>query len=183
MQKITDFYSIEGIDPTKPLDMKDPVAVMKEVRRRRKATEQAVQKQMSGSASGLSADTLEAFRTWNELFDIETHGARLTIGLGMDYMKGKKPLRVAPQYNAMSVAIFVNRYCEIAWMVHRLLPLVQPPEAMLSAGWGERWRLVDESLRRLVSALSDESGKKIGAAMVELVEKKFPFGPEDHFPL
>ena len=88
-----------------------------------------------------------------------------------------------PQYSERAFAIFVNRYCEIAWMAHRLLPLMQPPDAPLSAPWKEKWRLLDDSFEYAVHSLKEELGKNIGAAMVELVKAKFPFNADTAFPL
>ena len=69
-QKITDFYSVEGINPAKPFD---PNAF----RKLRKVTEFAVRKKMTGDQSGLTKQTLDKLVQWDALFDYETHGARL----------------------------------------------------------------------------------------------------------
>jgi hypothetical protein len=176
MQKFTDFYAIEGIEPGKPFDPD-------EARKLRKKTESAVRRLVTGQQSGLSLTTIEELSKWDALFDYETHGARLSLASAMEWIKGRGPLSVLPQFDARDFGIFLNRYCEIAWMAHRLLPLIQAVEAPLPEKWKQKWRVVDDSFRITVEALTDQSGKKIGAAMVEFVNSKFPFGADSAFPL
>ncbi len=101
----------------------------------------------------------------------------------MGWMKGTEPLPVLPAYNQRSFAMFVNRYCEVAWMVHRLIPLVQPPSVPLPDSWKGKWRVLDDSFRVMVYSLTEQSGKAIGAAIVEMVTAKFPFNENMEFPL
>lgn len=176
LQRLTDFYSIEGIEPGKGID---PVRM----RRLRKATEQKVREQMTGSKSGLSQATITELSMWDSLFDYETHGGRLSLSSAANWMRGIEPLPILPKYNQRSFAMFVNRYCEVAWMVHRLVPLVQPPSVLLSDSWGEKWAILDESFELMVHALTEENGKPIGAAIVEFVKAKFPFNAKTNFTL
>lgn len=68
-------------------------------------------------------------------------------------------------------------------MVHRLMPAVQRPYAPLPATWGEKWRVIDDSFKAIVHSLTQQLGKKIGGAIVELVIAKFPFNERSSFPL
>lgn len=176
LQKITDFYSIEGIDPGKPFD---PNAV----RKLRKATEFAVREKMTGSQSGLSKQTLDELAQWDALFDYETHGARLSLTHAQGWLRGTEPLPVLPKFVDSAFAMFMNRFAEVGWMAHRLTPLVQPPGTPLSDRWREKWRIVDESFEITVDSLTKQLGKNIGAAIVEFVKSKFPFNDQSHFPL
>lgn len=83
----------------------------------------------------------------------------------------------------MAFAMFMNRFCEVSWMAHRLIPLVQPPDIPLPDAWKEKWRLIDESFEQSVDSLTKQLGKDIGAAIVELVKAKFPFHSQSAFPL
>jgi len=47
----------------------------------------------------------------------------------------------------------------------------------------EKWRVLDDSFELAVNSLTQQLGKKIGAAIVELVKAKFPFSEQFPFPL
>lgn len=176
LQKVTDFYSVEGIVPGKPINLD-------EVKNLRKNTEYAVRKQMTGSQSGLSTSTLAELAKWDALFDMETHGGRLSAGKALDWMKGKGPLPVLPKFEEMPFGMFMNRFGEVGWMLHRLIPLLQVSEAPLSEEWCKKWQILDESFEQNVESLTVQCGKAIGAAIVELVNVKFPFASKSTFPL
>lgn len=176
LQKFVDFYSIEGVEPGKPVD---PDAV----RKLRKSTEFAARRKMTGDQSGLSQQTLAELTKWDALFDYETHGARLSLTQAMGWMKKTAPLPVLPKFDESAFAMFMNRFCEVGWMVHRLVPAVQPPGIPLSNGWKEKWRVIDESFEISVESLTKQLGKNIGAAIVEFVKAKFPFNEQSSFPI
>lgn len=176
LQKFADFYSIEGVEPGKPVD---PDAV----RKLRKSTEFAVRRKMTGDQSGLSQQTLAELAMWDALFDYETHGARLSLTQAMGWMKKTAPLPVLPKFDESAFAMFMNRFCEVGWITHRLIPALQPPGVSLPAGWKEKWRVIDESFEISVESLTKQLGKTIGAAIVEFVKAKFPFNEHSAFPL
>ncbi len=176
LQKIADIYSIEGVEPGKPID---PIAMKK----LRKNTEYEVRKKMTGNKSGLSKQTIDELSKLDALFDYETHGARLSLTQAMNWMKGLDLLPILPKFDHMAFAIFMNRFFEVGWMFHRLIPNVQPFDAPLPLGWQEKWRIIDDSFEKVVSALSSEGGKIIGAAFVEFIKAKFPYNENSCFPL
>ncbi|MBI5450122.1 MAG: hypothetical protein HY940_02080 [Gammaproteobacteria bacterium] len=176
LQNVTDFYSIEGVTPNKPLDISA-------VKKLRKYTEFEVRRKMTGSDSGLTQETRDELTKWDALFDFEVHGARLSLAGAQGWMKGQEPLPVLPRFEEMQFAMFLNRYCEVGWMVHRLTPAIQPPGAPLPASWMEKWRVLDDSFEITVHSLTQQLGKNIGAAIVELVKTKFPFNEQSAFPL
>jgi hypothetical protein len=98
-------------------------------------------------------------------------------------MKGVEPLPVLPRFEAMQFAMFMNRYCEVGWMAHRLIPMLQPPGVLLPSAWRDKWQVIDESFELTVNSLTHQLGKKIGTAIVELVKAKFPFNEHSAFPL
>lgn len=176
LQKFTDFYSIEGLIPNQNFD---PV----EAKKLRKKTEFAIRKIMTGEQSGLTATTVSELEQWDALFDLETHGARLSATAAVDWMKGQGGLPVLPQFDESAFAMFMNRYTEVSWMLHRLVPLLQPPDAPLSGAWTEKWQILDESFEQSVHSLTTQLGKPIGAAVVEFVRAKFPFSAQSVFSL
>jgi hypothetical protein len=175
LQGMVDFYATEGIVPGQPLDIA-------KVRKLRKKTEQDISQLMAGAKSGLTQATIDELAHWDRMFDFETHGARLSFANAQDFLKGQGPLPVKPQFNERNFAMFMNRYCEIAWMTHRLIPLIQPPGVPFDGQWKDKWRLIDESFSLISNALTKDLGKPIGAAIAAYVTTKFPFNAESEFP-
>jgi len=99
----------------------------------------------------------------------------------MDWMKGKAPLAAIPTFEESAFAVFMNRFCEVGWMLHRLLPAIQPHDKKLPATWAKKWPIVDESFEQMVCSLTARLGKPIGGALVEFVKAKFPFSASSSF--
>jgi len=177
VQKVTDFYTLEGFEPGQK--EVDPI----QLKRKRKLAEWQTTAVMVGARSGLSDKTISELALWDAMFDYETHGARLSVASAMGWMKGTEPLPAVPKFSESAFAMFMNRYCEIGWMTHRLVPMMQAPDAGLPDAWRQKWRVVDESFEIMVNSLTEQSGKAIGAAIVEFVKAKFPFNESAPFSL
>jgi hypothetical protein len=176
LQGLVDFYATEGVVPGQNFDL----AQVKKLRRR---TETEVSLLMSGSKSGLSQATIAELAVWDEMFNYEVHGARLSLAGAISFMKGQASLPLVPSFKESDFAMFMNRYCEIAWMLHRLVPLIQPPSIPFDSTWKEKWVVIDDSFELTVHSLTKENGKAIGGAIVEYVRAKFPFDANATFPL
>ncbi|APV51112.1 hypothetical protein BWI17_16330 [Betaproteobacteria bacterium GR16-43] len=179
LQKLTDFDKIDGIDPSEQFDP----SLVKKIKRKRMDNEFEVRQQMTGKKSGLKPESVEELAMWDALFDWETHGARLSAAQAMAYMKGTEPLPIVPKFKEGSYALFMNRFSEIGWMLHRLLPALQPPDVLMPDAWHGKWQILDESFEQMVYSLTAQSKKKIGEVMVEFVKAKFPFHAKSAFPL
>jgi hypothetical protein len=175
LQSFADFYSIEGVERGVTFDAKAS-------HRLRKKAEFEARAKMTGKESGLSDEVVDELAKWDGLFDAETHGSRLSKTHAMEWMKGVGPLHVLPQYDEDAFAVFLNRYCEVGWMLHRLVPLTQPRGTYTGEGWAEKWHVIDESFEQMVDSLTHQLGKKIGRMLVEFVKAKFPFSPTSAFP-
>jgi hypothetical protein len=176
LQKISDFYVIEGIDPTKQLDSK-------ELKKRRKKAEREVMDKMLGKDSGLSCDTIREMQKLGDSYDLEVHGSHLSIARAVDFLKGSEPLSILPVFQKMEFALHMNRFVEIAWIVHRLLPAIQPPEAPLVGDWPKKWAILDDSFEVVLTSITEECEKKFGIAVIEFVKSKLPFNSGSVFPL
>jgi hypothetical protein len=176
LQKITDFYSVDGVIPGKPID----IAQVKELR---KHTELAVCQKMTGKESDLTQQTQDELSNWDALFHSEVHGVHLSLAAALGFMKGTELQPALPRFDAVQFAMFVNRYFEVCWMAHRLIPALQPSGVPLSQTWMDKWGVLDAALEMTVQALTVQHGNKIGAAIVELVKTKFPFNAQSDFPL
>jgi hypothetical protein len=176
MQGFTDFYSIEGVVPGQEFDEKS-------IKTLRRKTEFAIQDIMLGDKSGLSQPTIDALGKINNTFDLEVHGSRLSLARAANWLSGTAPLPIMPAFEPRAFALHMNRYLEVAWMVCRMIPLTQPPEAPLPADWREKWGVLDDSFKLMSDAMTNECGKAFGAAFIEFVHLKLPFGANTVFPL
>jgi hypothetical protein len=170
---ITDFYRLDGLIDQQNFDPNT-------YRKNRRNEERQARLRMTGKDSGLTAATLELLGKWDIYFDDETHAAALTRMHGTDWLLGQAGLPVLPAYREDNAAMFINRYCEIAWMVHRLLPLIQLKDIQFSRPWKERWQTLDDCFLVSVESLL-ALGKPIGGAIVEFVQAKFPFHQDTTF--
>ncbi len=154
----------------------------KDVRNRRKKVEIEIFKLMSGSKSGLSATTVEQIRKWDDMFDMELHGMRFSNLNALAWLKGEGGLPIFPVYDEQAVTMFVNRFAEVGWMLHRLLPALQFPPFRFSQDWVEKWNALDRSFHAFSKGMI-EIGKPIGSAIIEFVTTKFPFNVDTTFPI
>jgi hypothetical protein len=168
---IQGFASMDDADGTTPGKPIDPA----EIRRKRVATERIVNDKMTGANSGLSPETLDLLKIIDRMFDWETHGQRHSAAQQLGWLQRKGPLRFVPQFEEMFFAPFLNRYLETAWMVHRLVPLMRPHTAALSAEWTDKWNIINVFLQTCVGSLVSRTGRPVGRGIVELVTTKFPF--------
>lgn len=159
----------------KPLDIKS----MKTLR---KKAEYEVRLKMTCKLDELTQKTRDELEKWDMMFDWEVHGARFSLVGAQEWLKGTGPLPVVPRFTEREFAMFMNRYREIGWMTHRLSPNLQPPNAPLSNSWKEKWRILDNSFETVAKAMTEEGGKPIEAAIIELVKAKFSFNEHSEFP-
>lgn len=179
LQKITDFYKIEGINPQDTSGKVDQSAI----RSAREANERAVLKVMTGAESGLHPEAIDELRALNQLYNLEVHGGRLSMADKVGFMKGTEPLSIVPKFENRSWALFMYRYAEVAWTLHRLLPTIQPPEGPMPDEWQKKWAIVDDSLEISVRSLTKDLGMKVGGAYADFMNAKFPFNATSTFPL
>jgi hypothetical protein len=71
---------------------------------------------------------------WENFFNMETHNALLTQALEIL----DRPVSVAPNPSEDSCSMFINRFCEIQWMLHRTLPFLQSNTKMFGQEWIEK---------------------------------------------
>jgi hypothetical protein len=138
---------------------------------------------MTGNLSGLSSGAIDELKLWDAMFDWETHGGRLSLTKAVPWMKGTAPLSVLPNFDEKATAMFMNRYGEIAWALHRLIPFVQPPSVQIGGAWPGKWAVLDEAFTCYVGSLTEQLAKRIGAAIIEFINAKFPFRADTTFPI
>ena len=125
--------------------------------------------------SGLPDDTIVELRRWEQLFHMEVHGSTFSFTKELlDWVQGKAALSLGPTPKEDSMAIYMNRACEVGWLLVRLLPYLQPEKNAFGDIWLDKQQILDDSFRYMEQALS-KLGKKIGDAFIRFVEEKFTF--------
>jgi hypothetical protein len=61
-------------------------------------------------------------------------------------------------------------------MLLRTLPVLQLKQKALGDEWSKKWYILDDSFRYSYKSLA-EMGKKIGYAILKLIDSKFNFNP------
>jgi len=107
-------------------------------------------------------------------FHEEVHGANSSLFSEMGNWRGGITPSVVPKPNMQGLTMYMNRICEIAWLITRLLPYLQLEENAFGEEWHRKHDILDDSFRHVQESMS-ASGKKIGDAFIEFVDKKFSF--------
>jgi len=175
LQGIGDFERLDGVEAGVDFDAHA-------AKKLRKDEEFKIRRWVDGKDSGLTPETKAELKRLDDLYDQETHGSKLSRALNDPWLKGKGPLQVTPAFSEDRASIFMNRFIEVGWMAHRLLPLAQLSFARLAVDWREKWRVLDEAFEEATMALTKKLGKQVGAAVCELVHTKFPFTESTAFP-
>jgi hypothetical protein len=76
--------------------------------------------------------------------------------------------------------MYMNRACEVAWLITRLFPYLQVEENAFGDKWRARHEILDDSFRHMQLGLS-ELGKKIGDAFIKFVDTNFAFKKPFHY--
>lgn len=127
--------------------------------------------------SGLSEETLSELRRWEQLFHLEVHGSMLTRASIVKQITDHKGFSLWPIPETLAAAMYMCRVCEVAWMLTRTLPLLQTDARAFGEEWVHKWNVLDDSFRYDIEAFG-KTGKQIAYAIIELVERKFPFTPD-----
>lgn len=171
----TTLWASDGLDSAS--DASHFLAATARMKSNRKRAESEAQARMLGSKSKLSDGTRTALRKWEEFFHLEVHGARITsVFEDEGWIEGKEMLPVLPKPNIDSLGNYMNRFCEVCWMVLRAFPMLQLEPQDFGSNWAEKWQVLDESFRIRAEGLQKQ-GKEIGPAIIELLSCRFPFSP------
>ena len=176
---LTTLTAINGLEQSSNAAASSPPDMKIVGKRRIKEERRVLDRMLRTAASHLDDSVREELRAWENLFNIEVHAALGSLALeGIPSMLGNSVSRLLrPGFLEKPMLTFTNRACEVGWMILRVLPLLQVTPGQFDADWAERWKILDESFRFLSSSLAAE-GKPVGAAIVELLDQKFDFTPE-----
>ena len=170
-QNITTLLSVFGYEGLKTLTERNA----KDLQKNRRKEEHRVLKRMIRCESDLPIETIQELEKWEVLFHEEVHGSKFSFFFELDeLMKSTTPLTVGPKPIVSAIAMYMNRAVEIAWLLERLLPYLQPAENSFGSEWHTKHKILDDSFRYAEESLGD-LGKKIGDAFIVFVDKKFSF--------
>ena len=145
-----------------------------EIKRRRKKEEYRVLNIMIRKGSRLPDKTITELELWEQLFNEEVHGSKFSFFTEVRDWIEKKSLTIGPSPTESSMAMYMNRACEIGWLLVRLLPYLQIEKNAFGDSWAEKHYVLDDSFRYMQMGLS-KKGKKIGDAFIKFVDEKFSF--------
>jgi hypothetical protein len=145
-----------------------------------KAMERRLLDQMVGKESGLDDQVQKEIKQWAELFHLEVHGSQLTRTRAFGELQDQRRLSIGPTFDDLSSAMYMNRCCEVLWMLLRTLPFLQCESHAFGDEWANKWRVLDDSFRYDVESLG-EMGKPIAYAIIALLDAKFSFSPDSSY--
>ena len=152
-----------------------------QMHRRAEAVERDLIRKTIGAESGLGTAAIDELKGWTELFHLEVHGSRLTRATEFrDWITGKFQLPLVPEPRTQALAVFVNRFVEVGWMILRVLPLLQLAPNTFESDWEKRWNILDDSFRHDAEGLW-RMGKPIEGAIIHMIDVKFAFSPKDAY--
>jgi hypothetical protein len=174
-QHITTYPDLMGVSTKHP--EKATKEELRNLRRKHRiTTEKTVVDQFVGNSSALDKEDIFELDRWVNLFDREVHGSFLSGSLAaLDWVQGNQPLQFLRAAENMEV-MFANRYNEVSWMFHRLLPNLQWGDSGFGQEWAEKWNILDESFWQMEHGLgAGQLGKKIADSFIRFIDLKFPF--------
>ena len=141
------------------------------------AEEKRVLQKILRKQSGLPHHDIHELSKWEQLFNAETHGAKLSLSDVINGLQSGRPILCSRE---LTLTFYINRVSEIAWMFTRLLPYLQPTQNFFGENWRKKWQVLDESFLITEQSLSDMK-KKIAEAFIVLINSKFIFNENFYY--
>lgn len=111
----------------------------------RRSEELKMKERLIGNKSGLPAHVITELKRWDQLFHNEVHGAKFSFFLELGDWKQKKKLPNLGPEPSERCAMYMNRACEIAWLILRILPYIQPEANAFGTEWNRKKEILDNS--------------------------------------
>ena len=128
--------------------------------------------------AGLAPEDIAQLQKWESFFNKEVHGATLTQAFEHGpALQGEGGISVAPIPNKDSIGMFMNRFTEVAWMLHRTLPMLQLSSQRFDSEWMGKWKLLDQNFHEMVKGTA-ELEREFFYTIIRFVNTKFPFNEE-----
>lgn len=179
MKDITTFKKLRGHDilETAKGNLSSDSDLYKKAKNQQKSQERRILNSFIGEKSGFDTDTMKELNRWGRMFHEEVHGSQFTFTIEVwDWLRGESPISIGPLPNTRAIAMYLNRSHEIGWMILRTLPVLQLEPNALGDEWSSKWHVLDDSFRYSITSFA-KMGKKIGDAILKLIDTKFKFDP------
>jgi hypothetical protein len=174
---ITSLSKIFGLDSQQPINKE----TYEKIKKQRKNEEYKILKKMIRKDSGLNPDILNELQLWEQFFNEEVHGSKLTyFSDGGEWLQGKRQLSIGPVPVDRAIAMYMNRSAEIGWLVTKIFPLLQLESFSFGEDWAKKWIVLDDSFRIMIKGL-EMLEKKIATAFISFVDTKFSFTANSHY--
>ena len=168
---ITTLSQVFGYSGTKALTDE----IRKAIKRDRKKEEQRVLNLMIRKDSGPPEKILLEINKWEYLFHEEVHGSKLSFYSEIgNLIEGKTEIMMGPNPKEEHMSMYMNRICEIAWIITRLFPYLQDSPQAFGNEWNRRRMILDDSFSIMQKGL-DKIGKNIGEAFIYFINNKFNY--------
>jgi hypothetical protein len=169
---ITTSRALEGIHQHENLDL-DAISRDRRLISRRARSEQV--RVRAAMKQAISQTDREEIDRWEEMFHAEIHGARATRSLESDRDIETRSAFIspAPVPRTTSIAFYLNRSLEVAWMQLRGYCYLQKAPRAFGGDWARRWKVLDDALRDHVTM----NDKPIFSAIGRFVESVMDFDP------
>ncbi len=168
---ITTFARVWGFDGTGD---ENPL-VWQQMKNDRKEEEKKVFRRIIGKESGLPAPITQKLAKWQDMFNTEMHGGRLTWTTELSaWVRGEKPLSIGPTPMLEQTRNFATPVTQVAWLLMRLFPHFQPAPNTFGLKWREKYKVLDAAFRCLQEDALKADGGTFGA-IIHLVDEKFSF--------
>ena len=175
----TSVRALEGLRDGDVIE--DTAGFRKRLRKQRVQEEKRIRTVMLGEDSGLDEATREQLRRWQQLFDVEVHGSRLSMtSEGRESLRGKRGVSIGPCPDEGAISVFANASRQVAWMHLKTFPVLQLKPHTLTGQWEQKWRLLDEAFRFHMHCLGG-IGRPVADAIIKLVDAKFDFDLGTHY--
>lgn len=150
-------------------------------RKVRIAAEKSVTEQMLDFSDFTDTTHRELLDIWQDSFDRENHGSSISASSAtVSWHSEHQPLYLVNTNDESLSALYMNRFYDAGWMFHRLLPNLQGDTLQFDCEWKYRWDILDHSFWMMQDGLAG-IGKPIGSAIVNFIDKRFPFNTNTRF--
>jgi hypothetical protein len=176
-QDLTSLPKILGIRDKQSMNKE----TYKKIKKERKEEEFKVLNKMIRKDSGLDQDVINELHFWEQFFNEEVHGSKLSyFSDGGEWIMGKRQLSIGPVPVERANAMYMNRSSEIGWLITRIFPLLQLEPLCFGNTWANKLSILDDSFRIMIMGLENLK-KKIATAFMTFVDKKFSFTANSHY--
>jgi len=104
-------------------------------KRDRKNEEFRIRNRILGKESGLPIEIIRELGRWEQLFNEEVHGSKFSLFFELgDLLKNRNIPTIGPESNKY-IAMYMNRVCEISWIILHLLQYLQPNRDAFDSEW------------------------------------------------